>query len=453
MNTSSAPQGVGRRLAWAAASQLASSASNFALYVGLLVASDAAGFGRWVAVLAVFHLALALARSLVAEPLVASAGAGRRPTPGGAGAASAAFSWPWARARYRVMGIGAAIGVAAVGWRVGADGPTVVAFTLAVPFLLAQDGLRSLAWALGRPDRSVLLDGAWIVTTGSLLGLGGSAGSLSPELVLSCWLIGGLASAGVGARLILRGSAAGPAGGSLSSDGPAPTPAPPESRADRGVPEARLHARRRSQALLTASRNLLPIVVAVVLGPTAAGLLKAALLPFTPMLSLMAGMRVVVLPAMQRAAQRSVRDLDRLANRIVAAQLAAAGLLALASLAVVGVLTAGLDPTTSALRPDLVRWGAVVAVTISVATPLADAMGFGRRPGPVVGRRLVEIALEWGAVFGAAWWLGGERVVAGWAAGVVVGALLWSAPILRPALRRSPAPLREEGRGRRPAAP
>lgn len=439
-----------RRLAWAVVAQAASSLTNFTLYLGLLASSATADFGRWVAVLAVYHLVVALSRSLMFEPMVASARArGRRSRSGGVGGS---FSWAWARRRSWVVGAVGAAGAVVVGSRVGADPPSVGAVALSLPFLVRQDGQRALAWARGRPGRAVALDGVWLGVTGLLLGTALVWGSAGAEVVALCWVSGGLASTVVGRLLVEWG----PTGASTSSHPVAGMGADHEEGEDRdrdgggavgsGLAESWLHARRRSQGLLTAGRSLLPIAVATVAGPTAAGLLKAALLPYTPVLSLLAGLRMVILPGMQRAADgRSVADLDRFVTRVAAAHLVVGGAAIAASLAV--VVTVGPDPgPDGVLQPDLVAWGAVVAVIISVTSPLADGAGLGRRsvgraglgrrsghPAvSAVGRRLVEIGVEWSLVLGAAILFGADLVVVGWAVGVALGSLLWLAPGLRP---------------------
>ena len=439
---------LSRRLAWAATAQVASSLTNFTLYIGLLAAATTDGFGRWVAVLAAAHLVVAIGRSLVFEPMVS------------AGQVDQLFSWAWARRRTWQIGSVGAVVAAAVGWRVAVGGTTLVAFAVAVPLLVRQDGQRSLAWARGRPERSVVLDGVWLAVT--LAGMGGlalvlgldhgpggepGAGAANPAVpsgwtgmtadhIVACWLVGGLVSAVAGHRLVERWQ---------------PADAPPPSSTTRERPgrvaPARLDARRRSQTLLTTGRNLLPIVVATAVDPAAAGLLKAALLPYTPVLSLLAGLRMVVLPGMQRAAEASPAALDRYVIRVAAAHLVGGGAAVGLTLAIVTVVGRRVD-LPDALQPSVVGWGAVVAVIVAVATPLADGFGFGRRSGPVVGRRLAEIALEWGLVLGVALLVGGDRVVVGWALGVALGALLWLVPGLGAAPRhRQPPDRRPDGRG------
>ncbi len=434
MTESSVERRWSRRLLWAAAAQAASSATNFVLYVGLLWTAETEVFGRWVAVLAVYHLTIALSRSLVSEPIVAAAGG---PADAGTGPA---FTWAWGRRRYRAIGAMAAVGVALVGWSVGADARVVVAVALALPLLVRQDGLRSLAWARSRPARSIALDGVWIGATA--VGLVGvvALDVVSPEALVLIWLAGGVVSTVAGGLLVDRRDA-----GPASNGRPAPNrPAvpPPSGESPPGL-EARLHARRRSQAILTTARNLLPIAVAAVAGPAAAGLLKAALLPYTPVLSLVAGLRMVVLPALQRAAEAPAGSgaLDRLVVRLLGRYLLGAGLAALATQALVAGLGSRYGPEALPDGP-LLAWGAAIAVMTIASTVLADGIGFGRRSLPVVRLRLVELTLEWATVLLVARMVGPDLAVVGWAAGMALGALVWTVAGLRPDSARSgPTPV------------
>ncbi len=68
------PRWVGRA-AWSVCSQALSSATNFGLSAALLLTVSADELGRVLSVVAVYLLALTLCRSLVTEPMVASAAA------------------------------------------------------------------------------------------------------------------------------------------------------------------------------------------------------------------------------------------------------------------------------------------------------------------------------------------------------------------------------------------
>ncbi len=405
---------LGRRVWWAATAQVASSATNLALYVGLLASTDTNRFGRFVAVLGVYHLALALSRSLISEPLVANGRLG--------GDAGRDFSWAWARRRHGAIGLTAAGLTVIVGRLVEADGPTTAAVAVALPALIAQDGVRNLAWSAGRPRVAVALDGLWLAASGIGLAALVAGGPVEPEPVVLAWLGGGLISAAVAAVLARR--LATTVVGTAETAGTAPARWPVEAR--------RLHQRRRSHGLLIAARNVLPIVVATVVDPSAAGLLKAALLPFTPMLTLFAGLRLVVLPAMQRAAEAGSRPgdepastaLDRFVLRLVCWYGVGASAIAAATVAAVATVA---DPVHLGETAEVVGWGAVVAVTTVVIRPLAEGIGFGRRPVGPVRLRLAELALEWAGVFLAVAVAGPSAVVVGWATGMALGGLVWVA--------------------------
>ncbi|MEM9566360.1 MAG: hypothetical protein AAGA93_27315 [Actinomycetota bacterium] len=451
-----------RRVLLAATAQAASSATNLALYLGLLASTDTDRFGRLVAVLGVYHLALALSRSLVSEPMVANGRTG--------GAADRAFSWPWARRRLVAIGLTAAVLTVLVGRLVSADGVTTAAIAAAVPAMIGQDGVRNLAWSGGRPRSAVALDLVWLAVGAAGLAILAADGPIRPEPVVVTWLAGGLVSAAVAAALAPRlvttdtGSTGQSAGGqvdgvegvgvggqvdgvegvgvggqvdgvegeSVEGDGTSGRAPIGWRPAEIRVGVGQLHRRRRSHGLLITARNLLPIVVAMAVEPAAAGLLKAALLPFTPMLTLFGGLRLVVLPAMQRAAEAggdgragdAGTPLDRFVVRLVGWYAIVATTISAATVAaVVGLSeTIGLGDTA-----DVVGWGAVVAVITVLVRPLAEAIGFGRRTVDPVRLRLVELAVEWGGVFLAVAVAGPGAVVAGWATGMALGGLVWVA--------------------------
>lgn len=431
---------LGSRLLWAVAAQASSSTTNLILYVGILASSDAESFGRLVAILGVYHLVLALSRSLVSEPMVAN----DRPT-----SAGGAFSWVWARRRYRLIGGAAAVGVVVVGWLVDADRSTVVAVAAATPLLIGQDGVRNLAWSRRRADLAVGLDAVWLVLTAGLLGWLLVGGGLRPIPVILSWLTGGVVSGLVAGRLVPRLLAdAGP----NATATPTPTPtatattvagtvAPPAALgpADRStaLPDEQLHRRRHSHAALVTARNLLPIVVATVVGPVPAGLLKAGLLPFTPILTVFAGLRLVALPAMQRAAEaglggsnRPSAALDRLVGRLVGWYGAVAGVAAVVTVLLVEVVVealSGSGAVEAGTRPEVVRWGAVVAVITVMVRPLAEAVAFGQRSTPIRRLRGFEIGVEWTGVFAAVALAGPDHVMVGWAVGMAAGGLVWVA--------------------------
>jgi hypothetical protein len=421
------------RVLWAAASQVMSSATNFTLYAALLLWADADDFGRLVALLACSQLALAVSRALASEPMVAAAAP---LPPRGRDGGSALFTWAWCRRRLGGLGLAAASGVVVVGWLVGAEPTVVLVLAPALPVVLRQDGQRNLCWALGRPRLAVTLDGVWLAVTGTMLAGLVVGGFHRPLPVVVAWALGGLASGLVG-RVLIERRAAPPA---RSGDG-SPTadrPAEPGATLD----DRRLHARRRSHALLTSARNLLPIVVATLVSPAAAGLLKAGVMPFAPILSLVAGLRPVVLPAMQRAAEREASGeggFERFVARLLALYATAAGGAVALTVLVGSVVVDRFDVPPSISRGSLL-WGGAIALTTVLSVVLADAIGFGRRAVPPITCRLGEIAVEWTTVLAVSMLIGPHRAVAGWAVGQALGALVWLAPSLAGPQRPDPAP-------------
>ncbi|MEL6981366.1 MAG: hypothetical protein AAFO29_02975, partial [Actinomycetota bacterium] len=201
-------------------------------------------------------------------------------------------------------------------------------------------------------------------------------------------------------------------------------------------------------AMLVSARNLLPVVLALVAGPVPAGLLKAALLPFTPILTLFGGLRIAMLPAMQRAADADANaetdadsgaarptgrtNLDRFLGRVLVAYFGVAVGAVVATIAVVTVVSDRVG-ALEALSPQTVRFGGLIAVMTILVRPVAEAVALGRPRVSAPRRRLGEIGIEWGGVFAAALLVDPDQVVIGWAVGMALGGLLWVAAVMRPA--------------------
>jgi hypothetical protein len=230
-----------------------------------------------------------------------------------------------------------------------------------------------------------------------------------PGLVVGAGVAGGVVSGLVGWALV-----------ETDPDRPAEYPSSLDDR--------RLDARRHSQALLTGARNLLPIAVATLVSPAGAGLLKAAIMPFTPILSLVAGLRPVVLPAMQRAAARGPGGgFEGLVQRLLG-WYAALAVVAVSATAALGSVVIDRVGAPASIDGGSLRWGGAIAVMTILSTLLADAIGFGRRPVRPVPVRLGEIGLEWATALAVALVLGSRHVVAGWAVGMALGTKLWLVP-------------------------
>ncbi len=422
---------------WSALSQIASSATNFLLHVALLLSVDSDRFGRLVAVLACYQLALTASRSLISEPLVAALGVSDHSNPD-----DPRVSAVGRRARIRLGGLGI-LGLAAtfvLGWQLDLENSILVVLAMALPVLLYQDGLRHWAWGLGRPAAAVALDGWWLaVALIAFVGLQLAGVGSNGVSSLWAWIGGGLMSVVVGLVLL-------PRLGGAASDGANP--------AEFGESSNQLDRLGQSHAIQNVAFSLLPILVALIVSPSAAGLLKAGLLPFTPVLTIFAGARLVSLPAMNRIASNAgiaetTDEADDVAtdysaraalDRATEQLLLVAGTVSLvASLAVVGAV-ALLRPFLPGSIPamSVLLWAAVGGVCSIVVKILVDGLAFGRRDADVVGRRLWAVAVEWAVVLGASLLVSEHSVVAGWTVGTAIGAVIWLIPTLDFGSRRTP---------------
>jgi len=476
-------------LMWATVSQALSSLSNFGLYILLLVATDRVTFGQAVAVLAVYQLMLTLSRSLITEPHVATAlrvadVTTQNSSPGhqlGFEVAAVGL-WRSARRRLAVFAVAGAVLVIVVAVAIGFWEPWLLILAAVFPILLRQDGQRHLAWGLARPELSVGTDLVWLVVAGA--GLGGyvwldpsvsfgaltSITALPVSAIVVIWLAGGCAGAAFGwfkierrighrgptksradsrseglsdARLDSRSRSGGRMASRVDSRSGGGVGAQPPS----GQNE-RLRQLGRSEGLQNAAYNLLPVAVATVVSPSAAGLLKAGLLPFSPMLALFAGLRLVSLPLLHQTAtveadaggptpsafdelsEASGPSIDRVTVRILALVVPAAALAVVATIGGLTIATFWLGDLGLEVS-SLVWWGGAITVMSIATKQLADALGVGRRSVAVVRRRLIALAAEWTFLFVVALVLAEELIMVGWAVGVAIGTLFWLAPGLR----------------------
>ncbi len=407
-----------------------SSATNFGLVAALTVSVGTAELGRISAVLSVYLLALASCRSLFTESMVAAGRSGD--------------TWSWAIRR--VVGLGLLAGVAAgvAGLMVGLGTSVVVLFVVGLVPLLVQDAWRYRAWAQGRPARAVALDVIWAVI--SIVGLvvvmvvSGSAGSIGPVAIVGSWVLGGAGSAALGPLLI------GP--------GPEPEPEPePEAEPDPGAsgssdPAVTDVAGRSgsgqhrelawSQTLASLSFNLGPLVLASLLSPTLAGAAKALLLPFAPILSLVAGVRLVTLPAVNRWATSTPGPIGR-SPALVHAGLAAAAVTPPAvAMAVAATALPSSVAAIEVVAPHL--WaGVALCVLFVVAQLLADGVALGPGRAAAVRLRLLATTIEWFALLLGAWLGGVAGLVRGWTAGLAVAVIVWTAALVLPARHNQPS--------------
>ncbi|MEM7273376.1 MAG: hypothetical protein AAF547_09880 [Actinomycetota bacterium] len=389
------------RIAWSVVSQGLSSVTNFGLTAVLAVSVTTETLGRVAAVYSIYLLALTLSRALTTDALVAATDGLHRID----------LSWHWARRRIVALAAAASAVAVAVGLVVEVPAGVLAAVAAATPALLLQDGMRNLAWANGRPAAATALDGIWLAV--SLLGLAvamsGSTGLTATPIVL-VWAAGGVASWLVGRPLIER---------------PLRAELPTEFR-----PElARFRPLAYSQAVMALAVNLGPVVVALALGPTMAGIVKAALLPITPVLSLFAGLRVVTLPALRRAVDQGTAA--GATSMLVAGSSLVAAIGGFVSIQVVRSLPVDqVGQSIAQVAPHL-AWIGLLGIMYVASQQLADATAIAGRHA-VLGRRVFGVITEWGCLMVGASLGGIEGLVIGWVIGLGLATMAWLQPALQP---------------------
>ncbi len=395
------PRWVGRA-AWSVCSQALSSATNFGLSAALLLTVSADELGRVLSVVAVYLLALTLSRSLVTEPMVASADDRAR------------GSKPWPEARVEILRM-AVVAVAAsliVGVGLGVDRSTLALLVLPLPLLLLQDAQRYRLMAADAHRGAAVLDALWLLASALLLGaLGLSGGGMSATMVVCSWVGGGMASALLGLALTrsLPHGPAEPAHGHNDDAVDRPTSDPYRTIAH-------------SQAVAVIAVNLAPIVTAAALSPAMAGAARALLLPFAVILSLTAGVRVVTMPAV-RAAIDDGRA-DRLLGRLAGALVAMTAVTSVAIVWIIGLIgPSRLGQTTELVAPYLLL-GATLCTLYVLIQQLADAVALTGHPDAPF-RRAVGTAMEWAGLFAGAGLAGVGGMLIGWTVGLSAAACYW----------------------------
>jgi hypothetical protein len=170
--------------------QALSSASNFLLSAIVLVVAPARAFAVFSICLTTYLLILQFARYVIGIPVLIGQAGGQQMPPGPAaeerdGAAGFAVLSGLAIAPALVL-------VAAI-WPESA--PQFLVLAAAMPFLLAQDALRHVAIAVGRPQSAVAADGTWVVLQVVGFAVAIAAGSGSPATLLAVWCAAGAVSA------------------------------------------------------------------------------------------------------------------------------------------------------------------------------------------------------------------------------------------------------------------
>lgn len=395
------------RAMWSVAAQGIASASNFGVQFGLVVTMSAPRFGAMVVGFAVFYLALALGRAWVGDPLVAIADS----------AAEVDLLWPTARSR--LTGLGLASMAAVLGWSTVADDVVVELAILAVatPFLLQQDGHRYRAWAVGRFPRVVGLDMAWLLTSCLVVGivaLASSPSAVDGRLVLVAWAGGGVVSWQL-ARVIAdrRSPAADP-----STPGPAVT-------AEDGARSRRFaDSLAAQQAILAVDANGVPVAVATVADATVTAGIRAVVLPFAPVTSILSGLRVLILPLLRASVRRGH-------PRTTMVKVAAlfTGVAVVISLLTLGGLAVIPGPWLGESGQLVRTWfplGAVIVASRMIGLPFADLMALSAEPAAVARIRLATSGIDWAATLLGAVAFGIHGAIGGRAIAGALSLVVWA---------------------------
>lgn len=402
-----------------------SSASNFGVQVGLAVTLEPSDFGSLVVGFAVYYLALAMVRALVGDPLVALAR-----TSSGAGPGR---SWRgdllWVELRSRLAMIAAAATVLLTGLAVVVE-PVRLELGLlavAVPGLLAQDGLRARCWARSRVGLVLALDGGWVATT---LAAGGVivwvvGASASGSTILIAWLIGGLVSALVGWPLVRTGERVEAAGRKV------------DTAADLNDEEwAATRSLGLSQALLAADSNGLPVATAAVAGPGISGGIRAAALPFMPLATVVGALRLLMLPVLRRAVVAGHGPTTTMkatgATTVIVATMAGSTLVLLSM-----TPDDWLGSTGQLARP----WFSLAAIVVAarlIALPLADSLSLSNeQSGRVVALRLGTTMMDWAATLTGAVVGGLAGAMQARTAAAVLALMVWVVAVIEASRRPS----------------
>lgn len=405
--------------------QVLSSGSNLALQLGLALSFEPDRFGVMVVALSVYYFALAMARALVGDPLVAAGSSAD-------GGAAGSSNWSAGRRRLLVISVAAALILALPAAVAGGSSRwLLLAIAASIPALLLQDGYRYRAWAERRPGTVIVIDGVWLaaVVAGLIAGTVARSSEGGPALsagvvVVGAWLAGGWCSAAIGHRL-------------SGSPGPQP-PAPPAGLDDHRSLSA-------SQVLLAIDAQVLPSALAAVGGPAAGGGMRAGVLPFLPLSTALGALRVLALPRLRSRVDSG--QLGATTSKFMVAFAAICAALAVPTLLLLQLVPdQWLGPTGRSIAP----WFSAGALIVSgrmVGLVPADAVALAAGPAVAIRHRLATSALDWTAALGALalWGLG----AAFWARAVAVWCAVawWSLALARyrhhtqtPAAETDPAP-------------
>lgn len=380
------------RIYWTVVDQIVSSFSNLVFIAVVARTTSVEEFGAFSLTYLLYGFVLGAGRAMGGEILLLRAV--RRPSEVKADSE-------------RLLVVAACLGIIAGAVVLGASlltsdtvGATMRALAVVFPILTVQDALRYCFFASGKPGRAVFNDSVW-----ALAQLAGFAALLlvysatAPGDFILIW------AAGAGAAVVV-----GLCQAQLS----------PGRRALRVRREdsGRVRSFLADFVLMTGTGYLAIYAVAGVAGLAAAGALRGATFLFGPFDAVIAGLRILVLPDLGRAAAHGTQNMLSKARRIALAFATVAcvyGVVLVLTPRAAGRLVLG--ETWDAAKPLLIAF-AIVYTARMVAIPALEGL---RALGG--GRRLVQLRAVSAAVTFAAMVLGGAT---GGASGAAIGmAVAW----------------------------
>ena len=333
------------QLNWGILDQALSSGTNFVLTLFVVRSVSPSDFGAFSVAFVVYVLAIGIARSFNAEPLVISHGGTAGQVQARAGQAMGG-----AVALGAPFGVGCLVAAAVVR---GSLGGALLMLGCCLPLLLVQDTGRVLLFAVDRARGAAMNDGVWAIVQMIVL-LCLLVRTSEPDLwqLMSAWLVSG-SVAGLLALFQLRVR---PHLGSFSSW--------LRSRRRLGVPLLGAYL------LNIAPPYLLFALAPLVAGLGELGLARAAWVPFGPMGVVLQGTALVLLPAIaQRGVARTMHVVVRATVALVALAVAWS-LIVLLMPDALGVALIGEDWTqTETIR--VLFAGSLVAQAVSLSAVVA----------------------------------------------------------------------------------
>jgi O-antigen/teichoic acid export membrane protein len=188
--------GGGRGAVLTVSDQLISSASNFLLGVIIARAGGADALGTFGIAFLVWLGVVGANRALVIEPMTVT---------GSTDPKDAQIPEGLLASLVLALGVAVAVGSAGIGLQLaGIKGTALMALSVWIPSLIAQDYCRGMAFRLQRPDHALISDATFALVQVAISGMLFAIGSHSTAAFMSAWGLG--ATAGAIAGVIANGT-------------------------------------------------------------------------------------------------------------------------------------------------------------------------------------------------------------------------------------------------------